>query len=173
MLTYEMLLYTILKPAVFYAYAFFVFFLTKLEWQALLKIQEYPCKQLQSLGPLYRCLGFAWVYNALERHLEVCICTSSSLEQFLQTSNISYLYVACLQERLSDPLMELCMERALLFIMMRSLTELCFLIFQSKIPYLVFPSIGFNWHTTYRIWGLILIYLLSCVWLSPLVPKKS
>ncbi|ONM08620.1 Anthranilate synthase beta subunit 1 chloroplastic [Zea mays] len=38
---------------------------------ALLKIQEYPCKQLQSLGPQYRCLGFAWVYSALERHLEV------------------------------------------------------------------------------------------------------
>jgi hypothetical protein len=76
MLTNEMLLNIVLKPTVFFGMPSF----KKNEWQALLKIQEYPCKQLQSLGPQYRCLGFAWVYNALERHLEVCICTSSSLE---------------------------------------------------------------------------------------------
>uniref|UniRef100_A0A0D9VY92 anthranilate synthase n=1 Tax=Leersia perrieri TaxID=77586 RepID=A0A0D9VY92_9ORYZ len=39
--------------------------------QAHLKIQEYPCKQFKILDLLHHCLGFAWVYSALERHLEV------------------------------------------------------------------------------------------------------
>uniref|UniRef100_A0A0D9VY91 anthranilate synthase n=1 Tax=Leersia perrieri TaxID=77586 RepID=A0A0D9VY91_9ORYZ len=38
---------------------------------AHLKIQEYPCKQFKILDLLHHCLGFAWVYSALERHLEV------------------------------------------------------------------------------------------------------